>query len=156
MLSRHADEVMIYDGMPWWPTEATPVSTDVAYAVAAGWPMLTLRAWRTTEQKSLSGDEGVKYTATYHRCAHLDLATLGFRASELDDESFPVHVMLPLKPIWRGAVGNTLVYAAAIALLALGCARLRRGFRSSRGLCPACAYPRGSSPLCTECGAPLP
>ena len=26
---------------------------------------------------------------------------------------------------------------------------------SFRGLCPACSYPVGTSPLCTECGKPV-
>jgi len=32
---------------------------------------------------------------------------------------------------------------------------LRRRRRIKRGLCPACAYPVGQSPVCTECGFPL-
>jgi hypothetical protein len=28
----------------------------------------------------------------------------------------------------------------------------RRSLRVKRGLCPACAYPVGVSPVCTECG----
>lgn len=31
----------------------------------------------------------------------------------------------------------------------------RKGRRRSRGLCPECAYPIGTSPICTECGVSL-
>jgi len=30
------------------------------------------------------------------------------------------------------------------------------GSPQEKGLCPKCAYPIGSSPVCTECGAKLP
>lgn len=67
---------------------------------------------------------------------------------------------LPLRIIWTGFVANSIVLGAGIWiglwLVTLGPLRLRRHLRIKRGLCPKCAYPAGKSPICTECGKPLP
>jgi hypothetical protein len=73
-----------------------------------------------------------------------DLARMGDR-----------HLTVPAWPLWPGFAVNTLFYAAILWLLFA--ARLllpwwRRRRRIRRGLCPACAYPVGTSPVCTECG----
>lgn len=68
-----------------------------------------------------------------------------------------VHCPLPLRPIWPGFAINTIFYAAFLWLLFAASGYVRRRFirgRIKRGLCPACAYPVGSSEVCTECGAP--
>ena len=59
---------------------------------------------------------------------------------------------LPLRPIPGGFAVNTMFYAALLWLLTRGPFALRRVFRVKRGLCPACTYPTGDSPVCTECG----
>ena len=58
---------------------------------------------------------------------------------------------LPVCPSWFGFAVNTLLYAV-ILWLPFGTRRL---IRARRGLCPACAYPVGESPVCTECGGKL-
>ncbi len=63
---------------------------------------------------------------------------------------------LPLRPIWPGFAANTLFYAAVLWLLICGPFALRRLVRVKRGLCPACAYPRGESDVCSECSKALP
>jgi hypothetical protein len=63
---------------------------------------------------------------------------------------------LPLR-IWvPGFTVNTIFHAAVLWLLRLGLLVLRRLNRLRRGLCPACAYPMGDAPVCTECGRELP
>jgi hypothetical protein len=65
---------------------------------------------------------------------------------------------LPRIPIWPGFAINTLFYAGILWLLFAAPLALRRWWgarRIKRGLCPACAYPVGNSPRCTECGAAL-
>jgi hypothetical protein len=65
----------------------------------------------------------------------------------------PAHVY-PITPIWTGFGLNTLVYA--VAILCLFKARTARAWlRRRRNLCPKCAYPRGVSAVCTECGQKL-
>src|SRR5262245_26344332 len=59
---------------------------------------------------------------------------------------------LPFLPIWPGFAINTIFYAAIVLLLFAAPGRLRRRRRIKRGLCPACAYPVGSSDTCSECG----
>ncbi len=63
---------------------------------------------------------------------------------------------VPLIPVWPGFAVNTLSYAAVLWLLICGPFALRRLIRVRRGLCPACAYPPGDSPVCSECGKALP
>jgi len=60
---------------------------------------------------------------------------------------------LPTRPLWPGFAINTLFYAGVLWVLFCGPFALRRMIRRRRGLCAACAYPIGSSEVCTECGA---
>lgn len=62
---------------------------------------------------------------------------------------------LPVVPLWPGFAINTIFYAAILWLLFAAPGFVRRRIRSKRGLCPACAYPVGTSPVCTECGKPV-
>jgi hypothetical protein len=63
--------------------------------------------------------------------------------------------VLPLMPIWPGFAINTLFYTTILWMLFASPFAIRRRLRMKRGLCPACAYPIGSSDLCTECGTPV-
>lgn len=65
-------------------------------------------------------------------------------------------VQLPFRPMWTGMLIDTPCYAALLWWLVRGPLALRRVIRIRRGLCPACSYPSGESPLCTECGRQLP
>ena len=62
---------------------------------------------------------------------------------------------LPLRLIWPGFAINTVFYTAVLWLLFAAPGRLRRSIRWRRGQCPECAYPVGTSNVCTECGKPL-
>lgn len=70
------------------------------------------------------------------------------------------HRVLPLAPLWLGMLANTILYASGLWLAwfvkALRPFTLLRRWRVRRGLCPACAYPMGTTDVCTECGATLP
>jgi hypothetical protein len=60
--------------------------------------------------------------------------------------------ILPLSPMPLGYLVNTVVLGS---LLWIGCAlpwKLRGMLRNRRNQCPACAYPVGTSNVCTECG----
>ncbi|MCI0364363.1 MAG: hypothetical protein L0219_10800 [Phycisphaerales bacterium] len=69
---------------------------------------------------------------------------------ELWSRHFPRGVHLP------GFAINTIFYAAILWLLFAAPGFVRRRRRIKRGLCPACAYPIGTSGTCTECGKPVP
>ena len=60
---------------------------------------------------------------------------------------------VPALPIWPGFAINTVFYAFVLWLLFAAPFALRRWRRIKRGLCPKCAYPVGTSDVCTECGA---
>lgn len=60
---------------------------------------------------------------------------------------------LPLVPLWPGFAANTVILAAGCWLAVAGTRAVRRSVRRRRGLCTACGYPRGSSAVCSECGA---
>jgi hypothetical protein len=64
--------------------------------------------------------------------------------------------VVPVDPSYPHAAINTLFYAAILWLLFVALRGLRRQRRIKRGLCPACAYLIGTSPVCTECGKALP
>ncbi|MCI0631314.1 MAG: hypothetical protein L0Y44_11755 [Phycisphaerales bacterium] len=59
---------------------------------------------------------------------------------------------IPTRVLW-GPVGlNVLAWFVILALPLTALRILRRNYRIKRGLCPACAYPIGTSATCTECG----
>ena len=64
-------------------------------------------------------------------------------------------ITFPLIPIWSGFGIDTLFFAALSTLILAGWRRLIRRRRLKRGRCPACKYPIGTSPVCTECGEAL-
>jgi len=67
------------------------------------------------------------------------------RGGPLTGSALPYHPMLIPFSI------NTLFYAAILWAPFV----VRRWIRVRRGLCPACAYPRGESDVCSECGTAL-
>jgi hypothetical protein len=106
------------------------------YRHQAGWPSASLAAvlWR-----HWSGNELVQESLDWltgiptHREARISMT-------------------LPVVPLWPGFAINTLFYAVILWLLFATPFALRRRLRRKRGLCPACAYPIGTSDVCTECG----
>lgn len=60
---------------------------------------------------------------------------------------------LPIRPVWVGLVGNTLVHGALLWLGLAGVKRYRHFRRNRTGRCPCCAYDmRGLEGACPECG----
>jgi len=62
---------------------------------------------------------------------------------------------IAFRPIWKGFVFNSLFYAAAVLVPFVIVTQARRWRRRRRGLCERCAYPVGTSCVCSECGAPV-
>ncbi|MCC6679015.1 MAG: hypothetical protein IT436_17960 [Phycisphaerales bacterium] len=68
----------------------------------------------------------------------------------------PAAVALPYRPVWPGFAINTLLYALLLLAGITVVSRSRAAVRLRAGLCPACKYPIGASPICTECGRAVP
>ncbi|MCA9295686.1 MAG: hypothetical protein KC983_04200 [Phycisphaerales bacterium] len=59
---------------------------------------------------------------------------------------------IPTHPRITGWIGNGAFYGSAAWCLSFVPFALRRMMRRRRGVCVRCAYPRGTSDVCTECG----
>jgi len=103
-----------------------------------GWPMRSMKYdfWGT----SVAGGH---YGST--------LPAVGVMRPLLRDPGF----FVPVGVIPVGFVIDSIVYAVVLWLLICGAFVLRRVIRVRRGLCPACAYPRGEAAVCSECGKAL-
>lgn len=60
-----------------------------------------------------------------------------------------------LEPRWLGLVIDSGMYALLFSVCLFGVRRQRVRRRAKRRSCVTCAYPVGTSPVCTECGAPV-
>ena len=93
----------------------------------------------------------VSLTGTYRMTVNgLETSFLLFVPDSLMDRV--ENYYLPLGPIWSGFAINTMLYGGVPWLLLCGPFELRRYRRRKRGLCVYCAYPIGTSDVCTECG----
>lgn len=110
-----------------------------------GWPMPSMRCW-------LENQSGYPSSLASARRGPVRLvAGIDLSGGKIGPDSRA----LPLQPMWLGFAINTLFYATILWMLFAAVLALRRRRRMKRGLCPACAYPVGTSPVCTECGAPV-
>ncbi len=124
-----------------------------------GWPLQTLQ-WETWGEFTISKPTTVSKSTLVHRYAgHPDFTgwLTGLEPPSFITGTNGLWKRLPLRPTSVLAfVANTVFYAAVLWLLIPGPFVLRRVIRIRRGLCPACAYPRGESDVCSECGKELP
>ncbi len=116
-------------------------------AEARGWPMMSM----------------------WHGVEHHDGATARSRTKSIGGIVLPLPIWvdpepyssydqprtLPLRIIWPGFAINTFFYAGVLWMVVFVPGAIRRTRRLARGRCPRCAYPMGSSALCTECGGSL-
>ncbi len=122
---------------------------------AAGWPLPALQCHAVIRQP------GVRYpgrlgatTVAWQGGARVPRSLVEY----LDPNPWPplTHDRpLPLRPVWPGALVNSVVMAAPIWMVMLLPWGLRARARLRRGLCPSCRYPIGVSDVCTECGVPV-
>jgi hypothetical protein len=137
--------LLAYDQDPF-PGTDFPIRPSLSMSVTwedYGWPMSALRAIEWSESSGLG---------------KLKVVKTAYVAVERPSDNRPVR-WLPIRPIWPGFAINTLFYAGILWggwLLFAAPLAVRRRRRIKRGLCPACAYPVGDSPVCTECGKQLP
>ncbi len=121
--------------------------TEIVHLYRAGWPFRAM--------------EGESRPTTTEYAWAVPLSSVVTLRAELPSATDKVLTstaarIVPLRPVWLGFLGNTVLYAV-VAMGMIGCAWLvRRFLRLRRGLCPKCAYPMGESAGCTECGKALP
>jgi hypothetical protein len=63
---------------------------------------------------------------------------------------------LPLKPVWRGFLTNTIFWGVCIAAIGFSWSFIKRAWRSRRGVCVQCCYALRGLQVCPECGTPSP
>ena len=110
----------------------------------AGWPLLAScgTVWGV---QSSDGNRADKTVGLNVPVSHVPFSS-----------STASHRLVPIVPLWRGTTVNTLFYAALLWPPICGPFVLRRLIRMKRRRCVKCGYPLGGSPVCTECGKPLP
>ena len=110
--------------------------TFFAYSKAYGWPAVCLELQHWVER--YNSDHSRAFQATF------------WPWSPQTPQEFPIVPILP------GMVINILFYATAFWAFRTVLSAMRRRHRLRHGLCPACAYPIGTRPVCTECGTQYP
>ena len=115
-------------------------TADFAYRTVVGWPQKCFDGWTTFP------GGGWPPQSQFREVRALRVSN-----------SFPPFYpdIIPFAPLWPGCAINTIYYAAILWVIFFTPGKLRRSLRRRRGLCPACAYPVGTSPICTECGKPV-
>jgi hypothetical protein len=127
------------------PLRSVPIRIDMRLSTRAGWPCSSFEAFMF----QYHGDGNrklVPVSGVWRAGIQISPHILGLTGQRIS---------LPVQPIWSGFAINTVFYTAILWLLFAAPFALRRrirGGRIKRGLCPACAYPVGDSPVCTECG----
>lgn len=117
----------------------------------AGWPMRSLRCRNFGEVEMITTTFASAVMKT-----GLNLIDGGLQLSPFPSGGQSTRWRaLPLEPIWAGFVVNTIIHAAFVGLLLAAPLKLRRVRRRRRGLCERCAYPIGTSDVCTECGTTI-
>ncbi len=121
--------------------------------VAAGWPWKAYRGWRIWPApprplvgRRTCGNTIPRIDPEYAHCAAVP-ARVG---------SFRYEALVPLRPICYGLLADSGFYGFLIWVVIRATRTLRRQYRIHRNVCPRCRYPMGVSPVCTECGTPLP
>ncbi len=118
-------------------------------SVRSGWPLLSMQS-RTLTVRQRDQLEHVDRTPV------ITLPYWFLQYVEGISEGYGVTRALPLVPIWPAFLTSTLIYALGFWILLRLPRAVRRQIRSRRGQCVQCGYPRGSSDVCTECGASIP
>ena len=138
--------------LPWldsgaaWPAED---AADARAIRATGWPCATLfhrYAWREDRTLPFQGE-------------YVTPGGIRLEASRGTPGAWPITYprALPLLPIWRGLLADSLLFGVAWLLVLNIAPALRRKLTSKTGHCGACGYnlqglSRGSA--CPECGTP--
>ncbi len=130
-----------------WPPEPRPAIRESVVHLAVGFPLQCLHASNPVVPCRFRTTTGARLR---------QVAPASWKHALVPPNGPFAGDVLPCHPIWPGFAVNTLFYAVMLWLLICGALALHRFIRVRRSLCPACAYPRGESAVCTECGGALP
>lgn len=132
-----------------WPGLGKSVKPSHSMSVTrCGIPFRALCTISASTSSSSTGAGG-STTTTVHSRGALDegLPTPGWLRAERN---------LPLRPVWPGFIGNTLVFALACWGVLYARGTVRRFVRRRSGLCLACGHLLAGLATCPECGTPGP
>jgi hypothetical protein len=110
----------------------------------AGWPLYSL-----TGQSDWDGRKSLGRELSYRWAIALPEWMQGGQPNDPWEE----YPFLPIQPVFVGFVVNTVFYGSLLWLMICAPFAARRVHRRRRGMCATCAYPVGTSSVCTECGA---
>ena len=135
------------------------VPTYSIIVIRAGWPFDTLTSSTDVVE---AGSTKIEWKSAYCQTIRLQPQRV-LSASAAEARSGVSHLQaltaerpLPLGIIRNGAIFSTLFWTGVLAIPFTAIRFARRHRRMMRGRCPACAYPIGVDPRCTECGEKLP
>ncbi len=136
--------------LPRWvarPGEFGPPASETLYEVhteAMGWPLRAMKVERWAGFVMRPDGKGVsRYTEHVRGGAELGKGLRG-------------RIMLPLRPIWWGLVGDVVIYAVVCAWVRSMWRRVRGVVCARKGKCARCGYDLRGTPAgkpCSECGA---
>ena len=147
--------------VPWYarhlgPIQSAPDPPHTFFVAALGlpWRAVTFELRQVDVVDNVDGQGSDRYTESR---GEFRLPGLGRRGRSVPNTS---DLSLPLLPIWRGLIANTLFYALLVWCLFPGRVRLRGWRRSRRGRCGwrgGCGYDLSGSvgETCPECGRPV-
>lgn len=121
------------------PQEEIPIVQVVE--VASGWPFLSAVAVHR-KVETLTSSRKIVVTTTWSTEWGVPVRTTGDR----------MPAAIPLRPIWRGVIGNAAVWTCVVGLAFWGAGRVRVARRRRRSQCVGCGYAVGGMERCPECG----
>jgi hypothetical protein len=130
---------------PAWTVLASraPYAESSVFEQGSGWPALSMRSCFVISRSALSDEIIFQPPWAAIHCGSRKVGP-GWTFGHVRE--------LPVLPIWRGLVVNTVVYAAVAMGVMVGPGWVVRGRRRRRGLCVWCGYAKGDSEVCSECG----
>lgn len=113
----------------------------------AGWPMVSLQAQRIAD---------IGRSPVWRAGVRLGKLSLIYPTADkspvITGPTIATDRLLPIAPIWPAFAINAAFWAAMCWLVWRIAGWMTRWQRGLRGMCGWCAYPIGTSPVCTECG----
>ncbi len=164
---------------PQWKQWGT-IGAPWRFAPPAGWPEISSAGygyssagWARGDEFAADADGGDGYHASWFDAGWPRPSMRTLRHERVPASAVPTSVppptspatpglfamsdgTPPMAPIWPGFVRNTLLYSAAVGVLAapvLLVAPVRRRWRARRGRCPRCGYELAGLEMCPECGS---